>query len=184
MSDEKLLTLGSGRTLFKQGEKGGDLYFIKSGSVELTVRDEATGQEAVVATVGGHSVLGTMSFLEGDPRSATAVAKSEIKYVQISQVQRDRLLAQVPSWLAVLIKDLSQNLRRTNEQYLRLNAENELMKKRASQTDRLEKELEAEKEKAKKAEATWKTKEEKYQKDLKELSSRSPQPPPPVAGKK
>jgi CRP-like cAMP-binding protein len=72
MSEPQETTFGNGQQLFRQGEKGGELYFIKSGKVELTVRNDATGESAVVAVVGDKSVLGTMSFLEGDLRSATA----------------------------------------------------------------------------------------------------------------
>ena len=67
--DEKEVTIGAGQVLFRQNEKGGDLYFIKTGTVELTVRNEETGEEAMVAVIGDRSVVGTMSFLEGEPRA-------------------------------------------------------------------------------------------------------------------
>ncbi|MBP6218429.1 MAG: cyclic nucleotide-binding domain-containing protein [Oligoflexales bacterium] len=140
--NEKALTMGAGRTLFKQGEKGGDLYFIMTGQVELTVRDEATGAEAVVALLGNKSVIGSMSFLEGDPRSATATVKSEIKYIMISQGQRDKLLQEVPSWLQVLVKDLSANMRRLNEGFIKLKAENSLLQKKCDVKDAQIKKLE------------------------------------------
>ena len=84
--DDKEVTIGEGQVLFRQNEKGGDLYFIKTGTVELSVRDEETGTEAIVATIGDRSVIGTMSFLEGAPRSATAIAKGEVKLVRVSEV--------------------------------------------------------------------------------------------------
>ena len=97
---DKVITIGAGREIFKQGEKGGDLYFIKEGEVDLLVRDEDSGREAIVATLGPKSVMGTMSFLEGDPRSATAKTKTELKFIKISHVQRDRMLKSVPSYSA------------------------------------------------------------------------------------
>lgn len=152
---DKLLTMGAGRTLFKQGDKGGDLYFIMTGKVELSIKDEATGSETVIATVGNKSVIGTMSFLEGDPRSATATTKSEVKYIMIAQGQRDKLLEQVPSWLQVLVKDLSASLRRNNENFIKLKTENDLLKKKfevkANQLKALEEEIAEKTEKAKNA---------------------------------
>lgn len=130
MSDQKETTIGQGQTLFRQGEKGGELFFIKSGKVELTVRNEATGESAIVATLGDRNVLGTMSFLEGEPRSATAKALTEVKAVLINQAQRERLLKTVPAWFQVLVKDLSGSLRRLNIEFTTLKAENELLKKR------------------------------------------------------
>jgi CRP-like cAMP-binding protein len=130
VSEPTEVTIGQGQTLFRQGEKGGDLYFIKAGQVELTVRNEETGASAVVATVGDKSVLGTMSFLENDPRSATAKAVTEVKAVVINQAQREKLLKSVPAWFAVLVKDLSSSLRRTNLEFAQVKAENETLKKR------------------------------------------------------
>ena len=79
--DDKEVTIGEGQVLFRQNEKGGDLYFIKTGTVELSVRDEETGTEAIVATIGDRSVIGTMSF-RGAPRSAATIAKGEVKLVR------------------------------------------------------------------------------------------------------
>ncbi len=128
MSDQET-SFGIGQVLFKQGEKGGDLYFIKSGQVELTVRSEA-GETAVVAVLGERSVIGTMSFLEGEPRSATAKCLTEVKAVVVKQGVRERLLATIPKWFFVVVKDLSGNLRKLDEKYANLLAENETLKKR------------------------------------------------------
>lgn len=128
MADQEV-TFGAGQTLFKQGDKGGDLYFIKSGNVELTVRAE-TGESAVVAVLGDRNVLGTMSFLEGETRSATAKCLTEVKAVVVKQVMRERLLETIPKWFFLVVKDLSASLRRLDESYAQVVAENVLLKKR------------------------------------------------------
>ena len=115
-----------------QGEKGGELFFIKTGKVELTVRNEATGESAVVAVVGDKSVLGTMSFLEGDSRSATAKCLSDVKAVVVNQAQRENLLKTVPQWFVVLVKDLTSSLRKLNAEFAHLKAENDTLKKRVA----------------------------------------------------
>lgn len=140
VSDPKEQVFGQGRELFKQGDKGGELYFIKEGKVELLVRNADTGEEAVVATVGDRNVLGAMSFLEGDPRSATAKCLTEVKAIVINQTQRERMLGQVPAWMQILLKDLSGNIRRLNSEYTRLTAENEKLTKRVeTQKQRIKK---------------------------------------------
>ena len=115
--DPKEVTYGEGQVLFRQGEKGGKLYFIKSGEVELVVKDQNNQAEAVVATVGAQSVLGTMTFLENEPRSATAKVIQEVTCIEVNEMQREKLLASVPDWFKVLLKDLSRNLRRLNNEY-------------------------------------------------------------------
>lgn len=155
---DKSQIMGAGRTLFKQGDKGGDLYFILEGQVELTVKDPA-GNEVVVATLGNKSVIGTMSFLEGDPRSATAIAKTEIKYLLISQQQRDKLLQSIPTWVQVLIKDLSKNMRRLNDNFAKIKTDAELIEKRLKVK---------EKQKAEQVERG-----DKFEKDLSELRTQT-----------
>jgi len=129
MAEQKETVFGKGQELFRQGEKGGDLFFIKSGDVEITVRNE-NGEEAVVGTKSAKQVLGTMSFLECSPRTASAKAKTEVKAVVVNQVQREKLLAAIPQWASVLIKDLTSSLINMNGEFARLNTENEVLKKR------------------------------------------------------
>lgn len=115
--DPKEMTYGIGQVLFRQDEKGGKLYFIKSGEVELLVKNSENKSEAVVAKVGPQSVLGTMTFLENEPRSATAKVTKEVKCIEVNEIMREKLLASVPNWFKVLLKDLSGNLRNLNNEY-------------------------------------------------------------------
>jgi len=128
---------GAGQILFRQGEVGGDLYFLQSGKVELSVHTARTGLNAVVATVEAPTVLGTMTFLEGDTRSATAKALTEVKALIVDTEQREKLLGSVPDWLRALIKDLSLNLRRLNMEYTDLKSENEELKERLRRLEAL-----------------------------------------------
>ena len=129
-SEQKPEIFGAGQVLFKQGDKSRDLYFVKEGEIELSVKNEDSQSEAVVATIGSRSVLGSMSFLEGEPRSATATVKTEATMVRINDGQREKLLKTIPSWLQVLIKDLSSNLRRINANYAKLQDEHKLLQRR------------------------------------------------------
>lgn len=130
MSDSKITTFGAGQELFRQGENSGDLYFIQEGTIELKVRNTTTGEEAVVGTKGAREVLGTMSFLEGAPRTATGTCKTEVKAVVISAQQREKMLTTIPSWAGVLIKDLTGSLRHMNDEFAHLTVENETLRKR------------------------------------------------------
>ncbi|MBL6991242.1 MAG: Crp/Fnr family transcriptional regulator [Bacteriovoracaceae bacterium] len=121
-------TFGEGQFLFKQGDQGGELYVIKSGEVELTVIDIHSGEQVIVAVVTAPTVLGTMTFLEGDKRSATARAKSTVTCTVVNQEQRQELLKQTPPWLKSLLKDMSSNLRALNSKYSKLTKEYEALK--------------------------------------------------------
>ena len=136
MSDQKEKIIGPGHTLFKQGEKGGDLIFVKRGKIDLFIKDEETGEQRKIGTFGERSVLGSMSFLEGDPRSATAKAATEVAYYAVGSIQREKLLKQVPVWFQVLLKDLAANLRKTNDRFLHAEAERVRLEKKVVALER------------------------------------------------
>jgi CRP-like cAMP-binding protein len=128
--EQKVKKFQPGEIICKQGQRGGELFFIKSGKIELIVRHPETGVDAVVGTVGERSVIGTMSFLEGDVRSATAKCLTEVECVVVDAQQREKLLEQIPAWFKVLIKELTGNIRRFNDDYSRLKTNYEILEKR------------------------------------------------------
>jgi len=128
--DPKTTDFVQGHVLFRQGSKGGELYFIISGTVELSVRDETSGKETVITKRGDRSIIGTMTFLEGEARSATAKCMTPVKAVVVNQQQRERMLATVPEWFKALLKDLSASLRKTTEEYARVSARAEVLERR------------------------------------------------------
>lgn len=127
---QKIVTYGAGQELFRQGESGGELFFIQKGKVELTVFNKDTGESAVVATINEKAVLGTMSFMEGEPRSATAKALTDVECVIVTQTQREKMLAEIPAWFKILVKDLSGNLRHLNLKYTELQSQNQQLEKK------------------------------------------------------
>src|SRR3954471_22250548 len=60
-----------GTTLFQQGDAGNSLFVVRSGLVELFVKDHA-GQEIVLHHVTEADAFGELSLLDGRPRTATA----------------------------------------------------------------------------------------------------------------
>lgn len=65
--------------IFSQGDKATGLYVIKHGSVRI-FQKSSMGDEIEIATLGTGSHFGEMGFVDGEPRSASAVPaeKSEI----------------------------------------------------------------------------------------------------------
>lgn len=80
---------GPGDDIFSQGDKAMALYIIKYGSVRI-VQKTHTGESIEVASLGTGSHFGEMAFVDGQLRSATAVAieKSEIIYIPYSNLEQ------------------------------------------------------------------------------------------------
>jgi len=61
--------------IFNKGQQGDSLYIIDEG--EVSIFDPLSNKE--IARLGENHVLGEMALVTGEPRSATAIAKSHVK---------------------------------------------------------------------------------------------------------
>jgi CRP-like cAMP-binding protein len=67
------IKLNSGEILFQAGEPGESLFIVRSGSVELFIKD-TVGQKIVLTISEAGDLFGELSLLDSGPRTATAVA--------------------------------------------------------------------------------------------------------------
>src|SRR6202012_3408686 len=67
-----------GETVFHYGDPGGEIFILRSGRIELFVESDE-GQKIVLAENEPGDVLGELSFLDGGPRTATALACEDTK---------------------------------------------------------------------------------------------------------
>ena len=81
-------TLEAGNTLFKTGDFGESMYIIRSGTVELFIKD-TTGQKIVLKIAEEGGIFGEISMLDNRPRSASALALED---TELFLLDRDDLL--------------------------------------------------------------------------------------------
>src|SRR5215467_4762614 len=77
-----------GTVLFDYGDPGGEIFILRSGTVEVFVEDQQ-GERIVLAESERGDVVGELSFLDGGPRTATAIARED---AQVLVLDRERLL--------------------------------------------------------------------------------------------
>ncbi len=80
--------IGAGNILFRTGDAGESLYIVRSGEIELYVKD-TTGQKIVLKVADEGDIFGEISMLDNRPRSATALA---LKDSELFALDRDDLL--------------------------------------------------------------------------------------------
>jgi SulP family sulfate permease len=68
--------VGVGERLFSRGDVHHDLFFIRAGSVRITV-PVGGGRAHALATFGRGDFFGEIAFVDGNPRTADAVADAE-----------------------------------------------------------------------------------------------------------
>jgi uncharacterized membrane protein len=83
-----LVKLGNGETLFRAGDPGEGLFLMRSGEVELSVRDNA-GQKIILDITRSGDFFGEIALLDAGARTATAVALTDSELIELD---RDDLL--------------------------------------------------------------------------------------------
>jgi CRP/FNR family transcriptional regulator, cyclic AMP receptor protein len=128
------VNIEAGEVIFKKGATGDALYLVREGTVEVLSPhsagpEEANTPEDVVAVLGEGALFGEMALVEGEPRSATVRAKTDVKLWRIKKgyfddiMSKDHVIAmKIYKRLTVL---LSQRLRDTTE---RLAIANDIIK--------------------------------------------------------
>jgi CRP-like cAMP-binding protein len=90
--------LAAGTKVLVEGAPGDSLFVVVSG--QLAVKKG----ETELATVGPGSVLGEMALITGSPRSATAVAKSEIEVFELTRADVEKLARELPAIAEELVQ--------------------------------------------------------------------------------
>jgi CRP-like cAMP-binding protein len=103
------LTLGPTERLVVQGQDGGSLFVVAEGDVEVVLRRE-DGSDLVVDTMGKGAVVGEMSLLTGEPRSATVRALDGAVVYEVSREQYGPILREHPELVDVLTKLMVRRL--------------------------------------------------------------------------
>jgi len=89
------VSIPKGQPVFDYGDPGDCLYLIRSGEVEIFVKDD-TGQRIVLETGGPGSVFGEISLLDGGPRTASVVATEDLEALKLDRVRLEEFLKRNP----------------------------------------------------------------------------------------
>jgi len=103
-----------GTTLFRDGERGKEMFVIQSGKVEIS--KEIRGEKQVLATLDDGEFFGEMAILNNKPRSATAITVDECKMLVIDPKTFEAMIKGNTEIAVRMIKKLSQRLEEADHQ--------------------------------------------------------------------
>lgn len=109
---------GVGQFICREGEPGDSLFVLQSGLAQVLV--QRTEGQALVARLRRGDVVGEMSLLTGEPRSATVHAIVPTEVLELRRESFGTILSSHPGVLANLTRILSQRLARANQQQERI----------------------------------------------------------------
>lgn len=110
---KKTIFLKQGEILVREGEESCHMYFLKTGIVGIYKKKNNT--EIQIGTAHNGELVGEMSFIDREPRSATVKAETDCELLVISGEQLDLFLEGIPKWHKVLLKNLVSRLRNSNQ---------------------------------------------------------------------
>jgi CRP-like cAMP-binding protein len=96
----KLIELPAGGDAFGEGERGGALFLVKKGAVEVRIRYR--GESLELARLAKHQFFGEVSFLTGVPRTATVQALEPTELLKIEEPDLRELVRNQPFLKEVL----------------------------------------------------------------------------------
>ncbi|MGI9146384.1 MAG: Crp/Fnr family transcriptional regulator [Chloroflexota bacterium] len=98
--------------IFLRGDPGVNLCVIESGRVKLSLTSEFQGREISFAHLEPNDVFGELALLDGDPRSADAIAVEPTQLLLLARDDFLRFLHEHPPVAIALLADMSRRLRR------------------------------------------------------------------------
>ena len=99
-SPAKKRRLREGEILFREGDRGAELYVVEEGRLKVLKG------EAEIGTLGEKDLVGEMAFFGDSTRTATVVADVESVVVEIDMEDARAYMARQPLWLRVIIETL------------------------------------------------------------------------------
>ena len=106
----------AGRVLFNKGDPGNALFAIRAGTIKITA-PSSDGREAVFNILTEGEVFGEIALLDGQPRTADAVAISDCDLVVIERRDFLALVETDPKIALKLIELLCARLRWSSEHF-------------------------------------------------------------------
>ncbi len=95
----------AGAQIFAEGQAGDVMYVIREGEVSIEIRG------AVVELLGAGDIFGEMSLIDCEPRSASAVARTDCVIAPIDRRRFAYLVQQTPYFALRIMQVMSARLR-------------------------------------------------------------------------
>jgi CRP/FNR family transcriptional regulator, cyclic AMP receptor protein len=98
-----------GKIIFKEGDDGDEFFVVIRGQVEIRSGDRH------FETLGADGIFGEMALIDDSPRSATAVALTDVIVAPIKENQFLFLVKNTPFFALSVMRVLAYRLRRQNK---------------------------------------------------------------------
>ncbi|CAI9005316.1 Crp/Fnr family transcriptional regulator [Pseudomonas chlororaphis] len=102
-------SIAQGQEIFREGDAGSFMCIIHSGQVAVQ-KTNSEGVRVTIATLRSGRAFGEMVVLDGERRSATCVAASDCRLLNLGKDSLEKMLNEAPKIAAKIIRALAVSL--------------------------------------------------------------------------
>jgi CRP/FNR family cyclic AMP-dependent transcriptional regulator len=106
--------LQEGEVLFRAGDPGDGCYRILTGLVKVVVASHQ-GEERIISLLGPGAIVGELSVIDGEPRSASVFAVANCSLSFVSRVKFEKFTEAHPELTSYLVRTLARRLRAADD---------------------------------------------------------------------
>ena len=111
--DKETTSFAAGQSVFKAGDPGETMYIVIEGEVEIL------DGSILLETAGPGSIVGELALIDDEPRSASAMAKTDCRLVAVDR-RFQYMVQETPLFALAVMKVLADRLRKKNVRNPRL----------------------------------------------------------------
>ena len=97
-----------GQVIFVEGQPGNVMYVVTAGEVNILVG------ETQIETLRTGDILGEMALIDTQPRSATAIAKTDCRLAPVDEQRFTFLVQQTPYFAIQVMQIMADRLRKAH----------------------------------------------------------------------
>jgi len=109
-----LIRYTAGQIIFKRGDPGHALYIVRSGEVEIYIKNQQ-GEKIVLETSRPGDIFGEVSLLDNGPRTAWVAALSDVEVLRLDRAHFEDYVRQHTPAALNLLSVSARRLRQTDE---------------------------------------------------------------------
>jgi CRP/FNR family transcriptional regulator, cyclic AMP receptor protein len=110
-NDVETRSFKAGTIIFHQGDAASEMFVIRRGEVRIQLGNRT------LAELKADSVFGEMALIDNEPRSASAIAITDVELVPVSEKQFLFMVGQTPYFALKVMRVLAQRLRVTSKTF-------------------------------------------------------------------
>ncbi|MFD9480217.1 MULTISPECIES: Crp/Fnr family transcriptional regulator [Streptomyces] len=116
-----------GDVILREHEPSSHAVLLQEGIAKVVVTAE-TGHEVILGLREGPDIVGEMAALDGEPRSASVIAKTDVTTTIVTAAQLNGFLETHPEVLRTLVRILMARLRQSDQARLDMASQNVLQR--------------------------------------------------------